>query len=112
LRDDDAAVEAEALSLVSTMRDGHPRIEPGDRSIQRAFVLIQGLMQTDPHRPISLVHYLYFLCLAWKTHAQITEVSQALPTLLAEGCPYEQRVRTAGIPELFTIYQRCRRMIA
>jgi hypothetical protein len=103
--------EFSALAMVSTITEGVPHVEQGDRSIQRAFVFIQGLMTTDPYRPISLVHYLYFLCLASKYDAQISEVDTILHTVLSEGSPYEQGIKNSKINELMYIYQLCRQLV-
>lgn len=103
------------LTIVSETdppRAGTYRISPGNRSLQRAFLRIQGLITLDPFRPVSLVHYLYFLCAAHSVHAAVDEVGKALPGLLAEDSEMARRLGGNAVPELRAVFAACGRLYA
>jgi hypothetical protein len=46
-------------------------------------------------------------------HVHISEISQELPSLLAKGSRLEEAIRGYTlVPELFDIFQRCRRSLS
>jgi hypothetical protein len=55
-----------------------PTITPIHRALQRAFIEIQETDKNDEARPISLVHYLYFLALAYKLNGATAAVDACL----------------------------------
>jgi pimeloyl-ACP methyl ester carboxylesterase len=77
-------------------------------TLQNAFLRIQPMIFLDVARPISVVHYLYFISLAAGASAATSEVTAELSKLLNENSPYEWAVRNASPAELLKVYNACR----
>ena len=67
-----------AKGLVCDPTTSPPTITAAHRSLQRAFIEIQDTDKDDVARPISLVHYLYFLALAYKVNGATESVDTCL----------------------------------
>jgi DNA-binding winged helix-turn-helix (wHTH) protein/energy-coupling factor transporter ATP-binding protein EcfA2 len=107
----DASAEAEnaELEVICTRTPKGTSISIVNRSVQLAFLEAQRLLPTDPSRPISVVHYLYYLVLARKHGAHISEVSSELPLILDPERPNGSTILAyAPVPELAVLFQRCR----
>ncbi len=103
--------EAAALELLCDQTTTPWKVSPRHRSLQLAWVQIQSMILVAPHRPISGAHYLYTVVVTKRHNVHIPEVSQDLPAVFAEGSPVELGYKNyTVVPELWTLYQRCREM--
>jgi hypothetical protein len=101
--------ESHLLPLICEYEDGGiPRLTPQYRTLQAAYLQIQRSILRDEYRPISVVHYLYLLLVAWKNNAQITEAERDLHEILKPGSKYDSTYQGYDtVPHLLDIYRRC-----
>jgi hypothetical protein len=101
---------AQAAQMMCTLTDDGPQITPEQRSLQIAFLRVQESVLLDPDRPVSVVHYLYYLFAVWKRNGQILEVEHSLRTIFEPGgaiqLAYE---RVDAVPELRTLFSYMQR---
>jgi hypothetical protein len=103
--------ERAALELICDLSKTPPEVAPRHRSLQIAWLQIQSMLILAPHRPISGAHYLYTLVVARRHRVHIAEVSQDLPAIFDERSPVVAAYKGYTlVPELWTIYQRCREL--
>jgi hypothetical protein len=82
------------------------------KTCQTTFLMVQYDEYTYSHRLISLAHYLYTLCLAFKHGAAIAFVGEKLPGLVSEDSHLAREIRKdrSIIPEVGLILDRCRQL--
>ena len=103
--------EDEALSMVWAS-SGSREIDEKHRSLQIAFLEVQGEIQESPARLISIMHYLYLIVVAWKRQRHISEIDAELPNLLGEDSLIKKNLQESSlsIEELRKIFKCCQRI--
>jgi hypothetical protein len=82
------------------------------KTCQTTFLMVQYDEYTYSQRLISLVHYLYTLCLAFKHGAAIAFVREKLPALVSDDSHLAREIRKdrSLIPEVGRILDLCRHL--
>jgi hypothetical protein len=107
----DAETQDVVLRVIRAVTEDGPRLLAEHRSVQAAFLQAQDIVVTDPHRPISVVHYLYHLVVARRHDAHIPELAKELPAILDPKGPVAKAITSyEPVPELGEIFQTCRRI--
>jgi tRNA A-37 threonylcarbamoyl transferase component Bud32 len=107
----DDRAERAALALMCASNEDGTHVLAEHRSVQLAILEVQQAVAGDRFRPISGVHYLYCLVVAWRRGGGIAELSRELPELLAPGSRYALAIENDGlVPELREILALCRRL--
>lgn len=90
---------------------GFPAITSREKSLQYAMSKVLSTVLTDEARPISVVHYLYYLTLAHVHGAAIAEVSADLHEVFAEASPIAYVLRTyEPLTQVRDLFERCREL--
>jgi len=107
----DSSVAEQELQVVCQKTAEGVQLAPQHRSVQLAFLQAQNLVRIDPNRPISVVHYLYYLVLARHEGAHISEISAELPTVLdAKGPIGLVYAAYRPVPEVSRLFELCCRL--
>lgn len=113
LTDRSPAHDDGTLLQIATRTSTGYDLTAAQRSLQRAFLQIQSLVteRHEPARPIAVIHYLFFLTLAYVCDAGIGELHEELPRLLARGSTLEAEIEKYGLTPLTALYRQCQRML-
>jgi hypothetical protein len=108
---DEETDQRKALEMMCSMTPTGPRLLPEHRSVQLAFLQAQYMALEDPDRPISVVHYLYYLVVARRHGAHVVELGRELPLILRPDSPIAEVIRSyALVPELARVLETCSRI--
>lgn len=98
-----------ALSIMSSEKDGERFLTMKDKSVQAAFLKVQGVIKFDKFRPISVVHYLYCIVIAAVNGVAITDSYKKLPLILHPDSDNSKIIaKYDTVPELKSILDYCR----
>jgi len=100
--------EEPVLSMLTAGPEHQFRIEPHHRSLQVAWLQILPIVLENPHRPVSIAHYLYTMVVVYRHGVHIPEISDELPAILSDNSKYAEIFRGyTAVPELWTIFTSC-----
>jgi hypothetical protein len=101
--------QQDALGMVCSVTPSGLTVDPQNRSLQVAWLQVQDSVLTDPHRPISVTHYLYMLAVARHRNVHIAEAAEKLQSILEPGSRFARIIEDyILVPELWVIFQACR----
>ncbi len=103
---DDVCAALNLMGSQSPLSDLH-------RSLQHSFSDVQRVVLHDPDRPVSTVHYLYYISCAAYQGYPIREVTSELGEIFSRGSEIGMKIRGVYAsyrkhhPEIFQLFQTC-----